>query len=283
MANLEVNFWAVAFLDLLGMRDALRRLDFDPGDTNETAVVEAMRDSVGAMEKFKDVWRAFEDGQNDSALPAFGAALPPEAQAILKRWRRIQLKHTQLGDALVLYVPLYEAEDNSPVRGFQALLAACASLLLMQLAVGHPVRGGIDIGAGVEHPTGGLYSAALVKAYDLESKVAKYPRIVVGDGVEKYLRWIRSRRQENWLHKLDAGIVANIEGLLCPDPTDGHQIVDFLGKTFRDQVASGLDRKIVRDAQAFAISQVAHWTQNDKLAERYRHLAAYFEKRMYLW
>jgi hypothetical protein len=34
---------------------------------------------------------------------------------------------------------------------------------------------------------GEIYGTALERAYDLESEVAKYPRIVIGDELSKYL------------------------------------------------------------------------------------------------
>ena len=286
MPECEVKFWAVAFLDVLGMRDALRRMDFDPhaGLPNAERLVAAMNESMGAMERFKDFWDSFEQGQQKAKAPPLNRSVSLATVELFRQWRQVQLKHQQLGDALVLYSPLHEAADNSPVRGLYLLFAACATLFLGQLARGSAIRGGIELGAGVEHKTGGLYSAALVKAFDLESKVAKYPRIVIGDTVKKYLDWIKSRHQ-SIRQKADAGAAEAIQQLICVDPDDGQMIVDYLGRGFRDQIAKDHAETLVRHAHQFVREQVSHWKKLEcaKLENRYRKLSSYFERRMYLW
>src|SRR5438045_4043107 len=62
------------------------------------------------------------------------------------------------------------------------------SLMLTSLAWGHPIRVGLDVGTGVEVERGQLYGPAVVKAYELESRAAEYPRVIVGDTLADYLQ-----------------------------------------------------------------------------------------------
>ncbi len=73
-----------------------------------------------------------------------------------------------------------------PIHGVYDMLATSAAVMMLQLAVGRPIRGGIDVGAGIE-VDGELFGAALVKSYQAEAKRARHPRIVVGKGFIEYL------------------------------------------------------------------------------------------------
>lgn len=48
-------------------------------------------------------------------------------------------------------------------------------------------RAGVEVGLGTELDNGEIYGPVLYKAYELESKVAEYPRIVVGKELINYL------------------------------------------------------------------------------------------------
>jgi len=91
-------------------------------------------------------------------------------------------------DGVLLACPLMPERDHAvPVFGVYDILFTCAGLMLIQLASGNPIRGSVDVGTGVE-AEGELFGAALVKAYQLESEVAKFPRLAVGDALVAYLQ-----------------------------------------------------------------------------------------------
>ena len=72
-----------------------------------------------------------------------------------------------------------------PILGVYDILCTCAALMLVQLAIGHPIRGGLDVGTGMVVDDE-LFGAAIVKAYRLESQRAGHPRLVVGHGLLNY-------------------------------------------------------------------------------------------------
>ena len=66
-------------------------------------------------------------------------------------------------------------------------------MFLVTLVWGHPARGGLDVGLGVEIAPGEVYGAALERAYQLESEVAQHPRLVIGKELVAYLDFLTSR------------------------------------------------------------------------------------------
>lgn len=60
-------------------------------------------------------------------------------------------------------------------------------LLLMSLAKGSPIRGGIAIGSGIELDEGELFGPVVGRAHEAESQLAQYPRIVVHPSVAEYV------------------------------------------------------------------------------------------------
>jgi hypothetical protein len=72
------------------------------------------------------------------------------------------------------------------VTVFSVLSTACV-VMLTALASKHPLRGGIDVGLPTEIGPGEIYGTALERAYLLKCRVAKYPRLVIGDELWRYL------------------------------------------------------------------------------------------------
>ena len=68
------------------------------------------------------------------------------------------------------------------------MLGNCALAMLVHLGKGNPIRGAIEIGVAVDWKEFGIYGSALHSAYSLENSVAKYPRVIIGDELLKYLQ-----------------------------------------------------------------------------------------------
>ena len=155
--------------------------------------------------------------------------------------------------------------------------------MLTSLAWGHPMRGGIDIGTGIEVEPGQLHGPAVVKAYELESEIAGYPRVVVGSMFAEYLKTIVGTRGDT-RDTLDADCARTVREMLRQDG-DGQVIVDYMGETFKKYVSSMIDREIIHQARQFAAGQLAHFTtrKNEKLQGRYERLVEYFDSRTHVW
>jgi hypothetical protein len=168
--------------------------------------------------------------------------------------------------------------------GSYGIIGAASSTALLSLAAGHPVRGGIDIGIGMEIEEDEIYGPCLAKAYTLESKIAQYPRIVIGPECLNYLHQMSEQPPENIFAQ--AGIVtakACLDLLTIDD--DGCAIVDYLGEAFRTTIATRLDKQVVTKAYDNIIKfSETYKHANDTLkAFRFTLLRDYFEHRLPEW
>jgi hypothetical protein len=101
------------------------------------------------------------------------------------------------------------------------------------MAIGVPIRGGIDLGFAMNIGPDEIYGPALASAYHLESKVAAYPRIVVGKTLVSYLKELSDSRPEPEIEKVNC-LLANKSLALLTTDDDGNMIVDHLGDYIRN-------------------------------------------------
>lgn len=137
----------------------------------------------------------------------------------------------------------------------QSILLADEGILL---------RGGITVGdAALSY--GQLFGPAVIRGYDLEREVARFPRIVVGPEVLDEVK----RNRALWIHDRDSELQA-IRDLLHRD-SDGEYFVDYLRV-----VASELD-----DPSQYADFLEKHKQFIDKGLRRYKANASVLPK--YKW
>ena len=81
-----------------------------------------------------------------------------------------------------------------------------------------------------------IYGPALSRAYALESKIANYPRVVVGEELIKYLNLIRTLNKNSGLSANDRvnALAAEKSIELLTEDDDGYIIVDYLGSYIRN-------------------------------------------------
>ncbi len=123
-------------------------------------------------------------------------------------------------DTPVLASPILSAADEESSIGDLILQAAWLQCDLA--AAGFFVRGGLSVGR-LHIRDGLVFGPALVEAYDLESRAAIHPRIVLSDEVEN-----SQRAALDWYSQ--AAYAPQATMLLCDD--DGHTFVNYLGVLF---------------------------------------------------
>jgi hypothetical protein len=203
---------AVLFLDLLGVRDMSRA---SPREAQKTLI--ALERSVSGM------YRDYLDP--DSPLPA-----------------------AFFSDALVLASPI--GADGDEVSAVAELVSHAAWLQLNLLAADFFVRGGLSV--GLFHIRDGLlFGPALVEAYELESRDAVNPRVVLSKAAEQAVT-----RPNNLL--------------LCDG--DGWTFINYLHLLF-DQLD---DPAIVLGTHRDHVVDRLHRHRSDKRVwEKYRWVAEY--------
>jgi hypothetical protein len=164
--KLTHGYWFVAYIDLMGIRRALLSTDFISVDDPAQAetLIALLKESVGAILRMRKWLEKFFEGR-DTADPdgEIFAGLPDEQVARAVRMRKTRVRRDRISDGILIACSLEPDDGHFPIRGVYDGLAACVSLMLIQLAAGTPLRGGVDVGTGIE-VDGELFGAACVKA-----------------------------------------------------------------------------------------------------------------------
>lgn len=289
MANdrkLPVGWYLVAFVDVLGQRHLLRQMRGLPDETDQKQMAEfiaLLKKTAGAVKSLRDIFHSFFEGWDNRHLDL--NELTPHQKNLFLQFKGNPLKSHMFSDSVILFLSLRDDVNKGPMDGVYAILASAASTFLMMLYGGHVVRGGIDIGVGIELRDGELYGAALSRAYELESKAAQYPRIVLGDDLIKYIQFHRSKSDGDFF-VLANKKAAELSARLIAIDNDGLPFLDYLGKGFKQDIAKDhLNPDIVEKAYDFVMNESAKCqnAMDSKLAFRYTLLRNYFEHRMHLW
>jgi hypothetical protein len=173
-------------------------------------------------------------------------------------------------------------DGHFPIRGVYDGIGACAAMMLVQLAEGKPVRGGLDVATAIELDDE-LFGAACVRAYEIESKRAKYPRLVGGEGLVNYLRASLKAPGGTLEIQFERRMAEGVLGLLKKD-ADGEWIVDYAGSRAHQMLfgAATAGPAMLTDARAFAHRERERFrggtgTEERKLFERYSQLVRYLD------
>jgi hypothetical protein len=125
-------------------------------------------------------------------------------------------------DLSIISIPLRRT-SHLPPRGrlYSQLIHLVHAQATLLADEGLLIRGGVTVGKLVKS-WGQLFGPAIIRAYELESKIAKYPRIVVGKEVFDELAanaglWVRDPKTDQ----------KAVRGLLRKDD-DGELFIDYL-------------------------------------------------------
>lgn len=269
--RLSVGYWLVGFVDLLGQQEAFLKVDEvwhrDPLE-GQRLLHEALMGSVGTVRSMRKLLDQFQNAFRGTA----------SSSSVIGDWRKARVRDDRWSDGIVLSTPLASSEDHNPINGVYEILIAIGSLALMHLAAGRPIRAGIAIGGGIE-VDGELFGPALVKAYQLESKVAGSPRVVLGTELREFLLAQANAAALTPIDGAHSEMARLLLGLLVKDG-DGVLILDFAGRWFQENLADA--GEILKKAHHFAKqSREEHRNNPDKkLFERYSSVVRYLESRM---
>jgi len=300
--NAHLGVYAVAFLDLLGQREAMRPVEaafeefakrhhlFETkdqatiqADPAAQAMAVALDRSVMTIRRFFERYELYAADTAKSMDAWLDSAAAPDQRAVAVRLSRPGIKRLRFSDGLVLYVPMFPSREQGLGSGLFHLLLTCGYLWIAQLADGQPIRGGIDVAAGVAIEDGDLLGPALVNAYTLESKIADYPRIVVGRGVGTFCERMLDGVATDKGTQVDQRVAHIIRELICQAP-DGASMIHVLGKRFREIGHRDLGLGMIDRANAFVNSEHERWRadgseRGHRLLAKYERLKGYFDGR----
>jgi len=280
------EWYLVVFVDILGQTQLLRQMKGlpDKTDPNQMQEFEALlKETVGIIKHFRDLFHSYFKGESGYSSDLSG--LTSDQKKLYAELKQSNPLHSHMfSDFIALFISLRDDKNKVPMNGVYSALTAAASSILMMLAGGHAIRGGIDIGVGVEFEKGEIYGAAIARAYELESKIAIYPRIVLGDEIIRYIQFQQALPDDDLFTSMNKNL-ADICCELITIDDDGYPFLDYLGKGFQRYIAAGLDSQIVEMAYNFVVQESERYrkSRHSKLAFRYTLLRDYFEHRMDNW
>jgi len=274
--------YCVAFIDLLGQRDAMRgqgllipiesedeRKEFD----------EILQNSIGAIIKLQERAESMlapilKQNLNSPRR----AELSPEQHVIWDDMQRTRIETQRWSDGLMSFVCLGDTDIRCRMNGVFGIFGLAGTLCLLGLATCRPIRGAIDIAWGVELHPGELYGPAVARAYELESEIAQYPRIVIGPESVRFLETHAANTEQDVFSQTDRELAVLCLNMLVQD-ADGQWILHYLGDTFQFAVTHNQHGELYEAARKFVFDQLfTHQSQcNSKLAFRYSHLLQYFD------
>jgi len=265
----------VAFLDVLGQRERFRQLRLPETPDEEMQAKEVIKNTAGYVLGLRKLFQTqFEVFEKGAQMGAFTK-------------EPVHPSFVGFSDSFVTSVPLRDDGTGlARVATVFSALSSAAVVMIHSLAAKHALRGGIDVGLATEIGPGEIYGTALERAYVLESEVADYPRIVIGDELWKYLNSVLAEFDKSTrpMAKAVTAIVGAIQRMITTD-RDGKRILDYLGEfVFQNSVPAHVD-DAVRPAYEFVLSEQKRLMAegNAKLIERYASLRSYFESRLPLW
>ena len=276
--NFRLGHHLVAFLDVMGQSERFKKLRLAKTPEEDAEVGEVVRQTAGFV---LDLRRVF-----DEQFTAFEAGSPN-----IKRHTKEPLRPHFIGisDSLITSVPLRnDGGDLVGIVTVYSALSAAAVVMLTSLASKHPLRGGIDVGFAVEMGPQEVYGTALARAYELESKEAQYPRILIGDELWRYFNAAIAHfeKQDTPVARSITVITKKMLELVATDG-DGKRILDYLGQTILDNAGPGGRHRdyMVKPAYAFVLAEQKriNATRDPKLTARYHLFRRYFESRLPLW
>lgn len=291
--NTYFGYHVVCLIDVLGQKQKLARWATLPQGGNITPeFIQALKETVGAVMAFRKGFMDFFALASQCTMPERLAASSKEFQERYQRFKECTVKVERFSDTFVFSSQISNTYGDASIAPMFRLLSACCTAMIWSLAGKTPVRGAITVGAGAELEDGSFYGPALAEAHHLESEVAGYPRVVVSPTALDFLAPGQVYSAEPTIARIMAKLADTCRSMIYQD-TDGHWIVDFLGKGMRELHAPGKEfliaAKMANDfakiAYDFVRSEEARFqaAEQAELAQRYGRLKQYMESRLCIW
>ena len=281
--------YMIGVFDVLGQSRKLQQQDEMPlGDDPDERhrLVANLKDTAGVVIGFRQLFRKYFEAAAQSTGRAYSLPEPQRTEMLAAMASDVLL--WGVSDTIFVAVPLtWERHPAARVVDVFRSLMAAGSMWLVGLSTNHPIRGGMEIGTGIDLEPGEIYGQGLEAAYHLESRVAGHPRIVVGTRCVEFLKAVKRNESgdANVGSKLAAGSADLCLSMLRED-RDGHTVVDGLSQTMLEQSREvpDLREQFVRAYDNVRTQWRAFRESGDtKLAARYEALRGYFDERAPQW
>jgi len=282
--------YAVAFIDVLGQKELFKNFNDNALRDNDPRLIDVHKQTTFIVEclrkEFESFFKSFTE---DSELVS---QVAESKQEQFKEMTKREIKTYGFSDCILAFTPLQREKYHSVAIGsVYGILMACGATIVMSLSKGKAFRAGIDIGIGTDLSNGEVYGPVSYKVYELENKIAQYPRIVIGDELCRYLSFlseeIRQLPEQKEEDVKSCKILADECLKMISRDLDGQTILDYLGSNFRSNLSNAqLEGKMIQEElieKAFKFVEGEYTKRKEmgdsKLALRYFLLYNYFKRR----
>ena len=276
--------YVVGVVDILGQSQAMEKMDFVPSSEEDMArYIEVVKHSLGIVlrtrDQFKRFYKKFLEHSSDASTTT---GLSEEQRRALAAYKAADIDVQMFADTIVPYSLISTPNRPLTVHGTYGIICGIGALMTDAMSQGIALRGAIDVGVCTEIECRDIYGAALARGHHLESKVAQYPRIVVGKGLVRFIRSALNNPDPSELGVINRMMADVVRRLVCVDQ-DGVRILDYLGETMREITKEPELVALAQKAFGFVVAEQERLSEDPKLGPRYWQLKNYFEARMHLW
>lgn len=293
--------YVVAFIDVLGQTTKLAKLEelLDKGETGEP-ILEAKRETIDIVKYLRNTFYGFlkKARATESSKPWYNNSTS-EQKAQYKELRRSEIRFRYISDGIIIYAPLAKPGGVQRVQDVLSIIMATAHLILVSLGKNVAIRGAVELGWATkledwanDKEDADIYGPIIPRVHYLESTIANYPRIIVGNRLVHYLELMSKLpdgKANTPQERLNKTSVEQCRELICYD-MDGQFIVDLLGPFMQKYPSTDVLAKagykfiqseyikykqLARDSR-----EINSQAKYSKLASRYANLIDYFLQRL---
>ena len=284
--NFLFQNYLVVFFDHLGQRDKLRKITGIPTDeTEKQKFIEITKESVGRVLHIRELFKDYFESAS-SCEPNVTRVPIEYRDEFLASQKQADLSFYGISDSVIIAVPLMSSDENcAAVNGVFAAFIAICGIGLLSLSMLHiAMRAGLDVGVATQLGDKEIYGPVLERAFYLESKLAEYPRFLVGKELINCLLWVENQKCNTRIGQVAKETAKFCREMIIQD-TDGRYMLDFLGPKLKEASEGVIEPKLVASAFEFVISQHQKYVEeeNETLASRYFRLLKYFQSRRNTW
>lgn len=291
--RVDGTVWAeyvVAYLDVCGQKDALAEMARLPQNEDEeftfSCAVQRTSEALKTVKACLGMWLA--NGPRGAPGAPTQGGLSPLLRREFDKLDGREVRLHSFSDSFILYAPLFNDRRQRVLSNVPPLIEALARGMILCVAQHIPLRGGVELGVGAEVEGCGFYGAALDAAYRLESRAARYPRLVVGDAFMNTLSTLTGTdRAKDGFDSINRFFAKQLLSMVAKD-RGGKPIVDYLGDCLRRTCNVAWFREEAEAGYIFATESHERFAKSRKakdreLAGRYRRLRDYYASRAANW
>lgn len=280
----EIHFtkFAVLLVDVLSQRSQMASMSKLPEKREDFPFfLKGARETVGNVIGFRELLQNYVEGFASSASLPTPPGMTPEMLVRAQQLRTSMIQTQSFSDTTLLYMRLPD-DVATGMKSLYGLVLGAAFAHAAFLASKVAVRGAIAIGVGTDdafHEE--LYGPVLAEAHQIETEVAKYPRIVVSAEFVKYIDLVSGRTAVDVQTQYSAGVAKEIREMIVKD-ADEQYVLNFLSPKLR-AIVDGVPLRwadVVQRARGFALASLRQFqkAKDPKLTGRYEQLLRFFNE-----